>query len=157
MPGSPGTQPAPELPAGPRSALVVATATYADTSLRELRTPAHDATQLRELLADPHIGGFAVTSVIDGTAQQVRLAVEEFLLERGPEDLLLVYLSCHGLVDLRRRLYFAASDTVKNRLAATGVESQWLLDQLDDCRARRQVVILDCCFSGAFAGGNKGE
>src|SRR5690242_15315958 len=104
MPGSPGTQPAPDLPAGPRSALVVATTTYADPSLRGLRAPAHDAAELRELLADPRIGGFAVTSVLDGTAQQVRLAVEEFLLERRPEDLLLVYLSCHGLVDLRRRL-----------------------------------------------------
>jgi hypothetical protein len=67
-----------------------------------------------------------------------------------------VYLSCHGLVDLRRRLYFAARDTTKDRLAATGVEAQWLLDQLEECRARRQVLILDCCFSGAFAAGAKG-
>jgi WD domain, G-beta repeat len=27
---------------------------------------------------------------------------------------------------------------------------------MEDCRARRQVVILDCCFSGAFAAGAKG-
>jgi hypothetical protein len=132
-------------------ALVVATTRYADTSLRQLRAPARDADDLRDVLADPHIGGFAVSSVVDGTAQQVRLAVEEFLTGRSFDDLLLVYLSCHGLVDLRRRLYFAATDTLKNRLAATGVEAQWLLDQLDDCRARRQLLILDCCFSGAFA------
>jgi hypothetical protein len=136
---------------------VVATTRYADTSLRQLRAPARDAADLSDVLADENIGGFAVTSVIDGTAQEVRLAVEEFLTGRSPEDLLLVYLSCHGLVDLRRRLYFAATDTVKNRLAATGVEAQWLLDQLDDCRARRQVVVLDCCFSGAFAHGAKGQ
>ena len=60
-------------------------------------------------------------------------------------------------MDLRRRLYFAARDTIKDRLAASGVESHWLLDQLEDCRARRQVVILDCCFSGAFARGSKGD
>jgi hypothetical protein len=31
------------------------------------------------------------------------------------------------------------------------------MDQLEECRAARQVVILDCCFSGAFArGGAKG-
>jgi uncharacterized caspase-like protein len=34
----------------------------------------------------------------------------------GTGDLLLVYLSCHGLVDVRRRLYFAATDTRKDRL-----------------------------------------
>jgi WD40 repeat protein len=68
-----------------------------------------------------------------------------------------VYLSCHGLLDARRRLYFAAADTRKDRLAATGVEAAWVLDQLEHCRARRQVLILDSCFSGAFAHGAKGE
>jgi hypothetical protein len=157
MPGSPGTLPAPDLPAGRRLALVIATTTYADTSLRQLRAPARDAADLRDLLADPQIGGFTVTSVVDSTAQGVRSAVEEFLTGRDPGDLLLVYLSCHGLVDLRRRLYFSATDTVKDRLASTGVEAEWLLDQLEDCRARQQVVILDCCFSGAFAKGAKAD
>ena len=45
---------------------------------------------------------------------------------------------------------------VRTHLASTGIPSAWLLDQLDDCRARRQVLILDCCFSGAFAHGSKG-
>jgi hypothetical protein len=48
-------------------------------------------------------------------------------------------------------------DTRKDRLGATGVESAWVLDQLEHCRARRQVLILDSCFSGAFARGAKGE
>jgi hypothetical protein len=157
MPGSPGTPSTPEQTSGRRLALLVAIESYADPSLRGLRAPGRDASELHDLLADPDVGGFTVTSVTDGTAQQVRLAVEEFLLDRSPGDLTLVYLSCHGLVDLRRRLYFAAADTRKERLAATGVEAQWLLDQLDDCRARRQVVILDCCFSGAFARGAKGD
>ncbi|MFK4221580.1 penicillin-binding transpeptidase domain-containing protein [Streptomyces sp. NPDC019890] len=157
MPGSPAMQPTPELPAEQRLALVVATSTYADASLRRLRAPAHDAAGLSEVLSDPGIGGFTVTQVIDRTAQDVRLAFEEFLTHRVPNDLVVVYVSCHGLVDARRRLYFAAADTRKDRLAATGVEAQWLLDQLDDCRARRQVVILDCCFSGAFAQRSKGE
>ncbi|MFF2044400.1 transporter substrate-binding domain-containing protein [Kitasatospora sp. NPDC058170] len=157
MTGSPVTRPSPELPAEHRFALVVATTRYADESLRELRAPAHDADELSAVLADPQVGAFTVKRVIDRSAQEVRLALEEFLTGRDPEDLLLVYLSCHGLVDVRRRLYFAATDTRKSRMAATGVESQWLLDLLEDCRARRLVVILDCCFSGAFAPGIKGE
>ncbi|MFF2079152.1 transporter substrate-binding domain-containing protein [Kitasatospora sp. NPDC058162] len=157
MTGSHVTRPSPELPDEVRFALVVATATYTDPALRQLRAPARDADQLSEVLADPRIGGFAVTRVVDRTAQEIRLAAEEFLTGRDPEDLLLVYLSCHGLVDVRRKLYFAATDTVKTRLAATGVESQWLLDLMEDCRARRLVVILDCCFSGAFSHGLKGD
>jgi hypothetical protein len=157
MPGSPATQPAPELPAEQRVALVVATQAYQDPALRRLRSPARDADDFGHLLADPAIGGFSVTSMVDATAQSVRIAVADFLAERRPDDLVLVYFSCHGLVDLRRRLYFAASDTTKERLAATGLEAQWLLDQLEECRAKRQVLILDCCFSGAFAAGAKGS
>jgi hypothetical protein len=71
--------------AGPRLALVVATGTYADTGLRRLRAPARDAVDLALVLANPDIGGFAVTTVIDKPAQPIRLAVEDFLDGRtGP-------------------------------------------------------------------------
>ena len=158
MPGSPATPSAVDPPSGARLALVTATSTYtADPGLRQLRAPARDAADLAQVLADPGVGGFTVTTVIDQPAQQVRLAVEDFLDGRGTGDLLLVYLSCHGLLDARRRLYFAATDTRKDRLGSTGVEAAWILDQLEHCRARRQVLILDSCFSGAFAHGAKGE
>ena len=140
-----------------RYALLLAVGQYMDPALSRLRAPGVDAVALRDLLADPEVGGFHVTSVFDEKAHAMRLAVEDFLADRSPSDVVLVYLSCHGLVDLRRRLYFAARDTVKNRLASSGVEAHWLLEQLEDCRARRQVVILDCCFSGAFAQGAKGD
>ena len=149
--------PAADLLPGPRLALVVATTTYTDPGLCQLRAPARDAVDLAQVLSDPGIGGFAVTTVIDQPSHQIRLAVEDFLDGRGTGDLLVVYLSCHGLLDARRRLYFAATDTRKDRLGATGVESAWVLDQLEHCRARRQVLILDSCFSGAFAHGAKGE
>jgi serine/threonine protein phosphatase PrpC len=143
--------PAPGLPAGPRSALVIATSTYADSRLRQLRAPARDAAELAGVLADPGLGGFGVTELLDRGVHELRVAVDEFLAHRKPEDTVLVYLSCHGLLDARRRLFFSAADTNKDRLAATGLDARWLIECLDDCRARRQVVILDCCFSGAFA------
>jgi WD40 repeat protein len=157
MPGWPAMPPAADPLSGSRLALVVATGTYADPGLSRLRAPARDAEDLARVLADPGIGGFAVTTVIDQSAHQIRLAVEDFLAGRGTGDLLLVYLSCHGLLDARRRLYFAATDTRKDRLGATGVEAAWVLDQLEHCRARRQILILDSCFSGAFAHGAKGK
>ena len=157
MSGSPATLPAPELPPGSRSALVVGAASYTDPELRGLRAPATDARHLATLLADPAVGGFEVTTVLDPTAQELRIALVDFLAARRPDDLVVLYLSCHGLTDLRRRLYFAAVDTVRSRLAATGVESAWVIDQLEECRARSQIVILDCCFSGAFARGAKGD
>lgn len=150
-----GTGRGAELP-GPRSALIIATSEYADGSLARLRSPARDGRELAGVLGDPGIGGFDVTTLSDPTAQELRICLADFLAGRKPAELLLVYLSCHGVLDRRNRLYFAATDTRKDLLAATGVESGWLLEQLDDCRARSQILILDCCFSGAFARGAKG-
>lgn len=146
----------PELPSEHRQALVVGTSRYADTTLSHLRAPARDANQLGAVLADPALGGFTVTKVLNRTAHNIRLTLEGFLRARVPADLVVVYLSCHGVQDDRSRLYFAATDTRMDRLAATGVESQWVIDLLDECRALSQVLILDCCFSGSFADGAKG-
>lgn len=84
-------------------------------------------------------------------------AIEEFCADRRPDDQLLIYLSCHGVLDDRGRLYYAASDTRRPRTAATAVAATWLNERLEDCRARSQIVILDCCHSGAFAAAAKGE
>jgi hypothetical protein len=157
MVGLPGTRLAPDLPPGPRAALVIATTSYQDSELRQLRAPAHDAQDLAEVLADPGIGGFTVTRVIDADERQARRALGAFLSGRGVGDVVVVYLSCHGVLDRRNRLYFAAADTVKDQLSATGIAAAWLLEQLEECRARQQVLILDCCFSGAFAHGSKGD
>src|SRR5262249_25529106 len=142
--------PAPELP-GPRLALVVATTTYVDAGFNRLRAPAQDAAAMIEVLADPAVGGFAVTSALDRPEYEIRRAIGRVLSRRGIDALVMGYLSWPGVGDAWGRLYFAATDTVKAELSSTAVESGWLLDRLEECRARRQVLILDCCFSGAFA------
>lgn len=153
----PDTGPAPDLSAERRSALIIATGVYADEELARLRAPARDAEGLAAVLGAPDIGAFGVTPLEDRPVQELKIEVADFLSARAADELLVVYLSCHGVLDARGLLYFAASDTIKAKLPATGLESQWLLDRLDDCRARRQVLILDCCFSGAFAAGARGE
>ncbi|MEV0259931.1 caspase family protein [Streptomyces sp. NPDC050617] len=148
--------PAPELSGGPRSALVVATSEYQDRALAQLRSPVQDARELADVLSSPEVGGFRVTTLSNPTERQLRRGAHDFLRGRGPDELLVVYLSCHGVQDGRGQLYFAASDTEKDLLASTGVPSKWLTDRLDECRAKRQVLILDCCFSGGFTLGAKG-
>ena len=110
MAGSPGTRPAADPLPGPRETLIIATTRYHDPELRQLRAPAHDAQDLAEILADPGIGAFTVTAVIDADEWQARRAIDVFLSGRGVGDLVVVYLSCHGLLDRRNRLYFAAAD-----------------------------------------------
>jgi WD domain, G-beta repeat len=153
----PGITPPPEWSTWPRSALVIATSAYNDGAFDQLRAPVHDADKLSTVLGDPRIGGFAVTVLTDRPVDRLRRETESFLAGRSREELLVVYLSCHGILDKRNVLHFVAVDTSKELLASTGIEAQWLLKRLDDCDARQQVLILDCCFSGAVFEGAKGE
>jgi Caspase domain len=142
---------------GRRLALVVATGSYADPTLAKLHAPGRDASDLATLLGDAAVGGFEVETVLDAPAESLRREVARFCTQIGPQDLALVYLSCHGILDDRGRLYYATADTDRALLSATAVPAVWLNEQLEDCRSRRQILVLDCCHSGAFAKGAKGE
>jgi hypothetical protein len=139
--------------AGTRSALIVASDEYGDPGLRRLRAPAKDAQALATVLRDPDIGGFEVRTLLNEPAHVVNLAVEEFFAERRPDDLLLVHFSCHGIKDEDGELYFAATNTVLRALGATAVAADFVNRRMTRSRSRRIVLLLDCCYAGAFERG----
>jgi len=143
--------------AGCRLALLLATSAYSDPDLSQLRAPGRDAHQLAQVLGDPRIGGYEVQVELNAVSSELHEKVEDFCADRHPDDQLLIYLSCHGVLDVKGRLYYAAANTSRRRLAATAVAATWLSERLEDCRARSQVLILDCCHSGAFVRGAKGD
>jgi hypothetical protein len=149
--------PVPELSPSTRAALVIATSRYDDPAFGKLRSPVRDAEDLAAVLSDPEFGGFTVTTVVDQSDSQVRMAIAKFLEGRTPDETVLVYLSCHGIQDQAGRLYFATTNTLKAQPRASAVKSTDLQEDLDECRARQQILILDCCFSGAFGEGRKGD
>lgn len=138
---------------GARSALIVASYDYEDPGLRRLRAPARDAEALAEVLRDPAIGGFDVRTVRNEPAHVVSVAVEQFFANRSVDDLLLVHFSGHGVKDESGDLYFAAANTRLVLLAATAVSSDFVNRLMNRTRARRVVLLLDCCYAGAFERG----
>ena len=138
---------------GARSALIVASDGYTDPGLRRLRAPASDARALGAVLQDPGIGGFEVHTLLNEPAHEVNLAVEEFFADRRPDDLLLVHFSCHGVKDEGGELYFAMANTLLRRLGATAVAAEFVNRQMSRSRSRRVVLLLDCCYAGAFERG----
>ena len=138
---------------GTRRALIVASDHYTDPRLRRLRAPASDARSLAMVLQDPQIGGFEVRTLLNEPAHVVNLAVEEFFADRRPGDLLLVHFSGHGIKDEDGELYFAASNTVLGRLGATAVAAEFVSRRMTRSRSRRVVLLLDCCYAGAFERG----
>jgi hypothetical protein len=149
MPTQPGV-------AARRLALLIATSSYSDPTLQQLRAPGRDAGDLAEVLANPQIGGFTVQTLINASHGELLRQIEDFCADKRVNDQLLIYLSCHGVLDGHGRLYYATSDTQNDRAAATAVAAAWLNERLEDCRARSQIIILDCCYSGAFSRESKG-
>jgi uncharacterized caspase-like protein len=90
---------------GRRLALVIATSSYRDATLTKLRSPGEDAKSLADVLEDERIGGFDVDSVLDASADTVRRRIARFCAQGNAHDLALIYLSCHGVLDSRGRLY----------------------------------------------------
>ncbi len=138
---------------GSRSALIVASDAYTDPGLRRLRAPASDARALAAVLRDPKIGGFEVRTLLNEPAHEVNLAVEEFFADRRPDDLLLLHFSCHGVKDEGGELFFAAANTRLRRLGATAVAAEFVNRRMSRSRSRRVVLLLDCCYAGAFERG----
>jgi len=142
-------------PAG-RYALLVAVGEYDDPSLDQLRAPEQDVDRLAAVLEDPAVGNFTVRTRQGAADHEVRREIEDLLTDRVNDDLVLIYFSCHGIVDPFHRLYFAAANTVRTRPASTAISRSFVNEQLEACRAAAKVLVLDCCFAGAFAEGFKG-
>lgn len=135
-------------------ALIVAADRYDDSRLANLRAPAQDARQLAEVLADPAVGGYRVTTLLNQPGHVVSEEIEGFFAEGRLDDLLLLYMSCHGFKDVAGHLYFCLSTTKLDRLAATGVPAHFVHERVERCRSRRIVLLLDCCYSGAYLRGH---
>ncbi|MFD7845581.1 caspase domain-containing protein [Nocardia sp. NPDC059764] len=133
-----------------RFALVVATYTFHDPGLRQLTAPAHDAEALAEVLADPAIGGFEVTTLINEPHHVVGSAVGDFFTDRRRDDLTLLYFSGHGLKDDAGKLYLAMTDTRTLNPLFTSVAADQIDYAMTGCHSNHQILILDCCYSGAF-------
>ena len=127
-----------------RSGLIVASDTFEDPRLRQLRAPGTDAQELAAVLSDPRIGDFDVRVSMNQRNYEVRLALEDFFDDRRPDDVLLLHFSCHGIKDEAGRLFFAVADTQKHRLNATAIAADYVNDLLNQTRSRRVV-----CFSTA--------
>jgi outer membrane protein assembly factor BamB len=135
---------------GRKLALIIASYAYQDEGLRRLTSPAHDAEALAEVLRDPDIAGFEVTILVNEPHHRIGEAVGTFFREPRHDDLTLLYFTGHGLKDDEGGLHLAAADTRRDNLLFTALSAGRIDQAMTTCMSRRQVLILDCCYSGAF-------
>jgi hypothetical protein len=138
---------------GQRKALIVANDEYEHEGLRRLLAPAADALALGRVLGDREIGDFAVQVVRNEPAHIIQAHIEEMFSESRSDDVLLLHFSGHGLKNESGELFFAAPNTRPNRLGSTAVSADFVQRCMRAARSRSIVLLLDCCYGGAFARG----
>ncbi len=118
-----------------------------------------DVDAMQRVLVHPEMGGFAaadITVLKNPQRQEMVDAIHKFFSNRKPDDLLLFYFSGHGMMDEDGyKLHLANSGTYTNQnsrvYAPSALEAAYLHQRLNYSKSKRLVLILDCCYSGAFA------
>ncbi|MFE7215709.1 caspase family protein [Streptomyces sp. NPDC057611] len=124
-------------------------------ALGELQGPKADGMLLRDALTDPATGLFQRSEVqllSEAETPEVLAAADDFFSRAEPDDTLLFYYSGHGR-SRNGQLYLCASNTKVQRLPSTAVGTATLTDIIDASFAQVKIIVLDCCHSGGFKGG----
>lgn len=138
-----------------KKALLIGVSQY-EPGFDHLPSAQRDVEAMCRVLRSPNIGGFEVNYLYNPLKQQMAKGLEQFFAECQKDDLALFYFSGHGIKDMNRDLYLAAHDTQKRNGELFAATAVWVKDvqrSMRSCKARQQIVILDCCMSGAFADG----
>jgi hypothetical protein len=134
-------------------ALLIGVSEYGE-GLKALPAPPKDVAAMQEVLQNPEMGGFdEVKTLVNPNHSDMAVEIETWFESRQSDDLTVLFFSGHGVKDESRELYFAACDTRKineRLIKATAVSANFVRSCLRRSKSKRQVVILDCCFSGAF-------
>ena len=138
-------------------ALLIGVSRFDDSRLAALNAPADDVKALGAVLRDRQRGGFDNVAIsLDEDFLTVRDRLATLFADRDPDDLLLLYYSGHGILGRGNRLFLATPGSNLDRPQARSLSAAEIREQMDQTRAERQVVVLDCCHSGAFVEGAKG-
>ncbi len=134
-----------------RHAVLVGNSLYPEEDkLGDLNCPERDVDGLAELLRSPKYGAFTNTVVLkDRPHHEVLLQINRTLKGAAKGDLVFLYYSGHGKLDLANRLHLCTVNTVIDTLEATSVPVQSIKNYIDVSPPRQVTLVLDCCFSGA--------
>jgi len=142
-------------------ALLIGVSDSSEEDLPKLPSAIEDIRAMQAVMQDPKLGDFDSVKVLPNPMrQEMEEAIETLFANSKKEDLVLFYFSGHGITDEKGKLYLVTPQTRKERgnlIKATAVAATVLHDNMGNGRSKRQVLILDSCFSGAIAEGLTGK
>ncbi|XGV96386.1 MAG: caspase domain-containing protein [Leptolyngbya sp. BL-A-14] len=142
-----------------KMALLIGVSEY-EPGLNPLPSAVRDVKAIERVLRHPDLCGFAESDIRvleNPDRQTMEEAIETLFANRQKDDLVLLFFSGHGVKDEQGRLYLTSCKTRKSPqgelVRSTAVAASFIQESMGRSRSKRQVVLLDCCFSGAFAEG----
>lgn len=129
---------------------------YMDSEVPTLSYCVRDVCALEKSLTEL---GYGVVCLHDEVAEpggqplrnNVTSALKRMCSDAQPSDLLLVHISCHGVLDEGKTLLIM-QDTHLNELKPQALPLAFVEEQLRASKAQRKVLILDACHSGVELG-----
>lgn len=128
-------------------------------SVNNLEFAARDARAVHRTLQRAECGGFKPENMRllcdeEATTAEITRALRSFVQQAAPEDLVLVYLASHGMVDPKRpeRAYLVTHDTKRDDVAGTALPMREVVLSLkENIKAGKLVLIADVCHGDAIA------
>jgi hypothetical protein len=145
-------------------ALLIGVSEYADGRLQALPAAIADIAALKAVLQEPEIGGFEAANVIEcinPDRQSMEAAIYQLFATAQKDDLVLLYFSGHGVVDrINNGEFYFASRIIQYEPdgrpnPTTAVAAKTVQGWMQNSPSKRQIVILDCCYAGAFIKGTQ--
>jgi uncharacterized caspase-like protein len=135
-------------------ALLIGVSEY-KVGLSPLPSAVKDVEAMSRVLKDSSLGGFdEVKQLTNPDVQEMQWEIEHLFSNLTKDDLVALFFSGHGIKDDTGKLFFATRITSKHPngdlIQSTAAPASFVHEIMNKSRARRQVIILDCCFSGAF-------
>jgi EAL domain-containing protein (putative c-di-GMP-specific phosphodiesterase class I) len=135
-------------------ALLIGVSEY-EEALNPLPAAVKDVEAMQRVLKNPELGAFNEVKLLrNPESHEMQYEIETLFSGRTKDDLVLLFFSGHGLKDDNGKLYFATRSTRKHPrgelIRSTAVPASFVHEIMINSRAKRQAIILDCCFSGAF-------
>ena len=80
--------------------------------------------------------------------KEIMQMLRKKLVNTGPDDEVILFVSGHGLLDDNLDFYFATYDMDFNNPSVKGISFEALEDLLDSIPARKKLLLMDACHSG---------
>ncbi|BAY90413.1 MULTISPECIES: caspase, EACC1-associated type [unclassified Tolypothrix] len=139
-------------------ALLIGASEYESQKINNLSGVVKDIEAMQRVLQNSGIGGFdEVKFLSNPDSDTMRSEIEQLFMEKcQKDDVVLLYFSGHGYRHEDGSLFFISRNTQVNPQGfpriGTAVDAKFIhQNYMSRSKSKRQVLILDCCFSGAFA------